>query len=463
MISIKKLVEPFSTDEDMKRKEYIFNILVVGSLALAIASFIRIIIDIYFLLNNVSTSTFIIISFIILILLALYTASRKGYFIFSSYILIFILVLSAVYTSYKWGIDVPQSLLIYALTIIMSGILISTRFAFLEMALIALILMALTWLQREGFIKPNTYWIEEELTQYGDTLVYLFTLLTITLVSWLSNREIERALKRARQSEAELKNERDMLEVKIEERTAELKNTQQEKMLQFNHFAEVGRSTAGILHDIVNPLTYLSLNLDKLYKDSQTFDPSPYSEIKQTVERAISGTKKLQNFTGVILKQLKRQDAYEKYDIIQEIKQTIEMLSYKAKCSHVVIGFNPRQINIPNSGNPAKFNQLTSNLICNSIDSYEGMDIPEKIVFVRVDETDGLVVLEVEDKGSGIEEQHHAKVFEPFFTTKNIEQGTGLGLSNSKFVVENELKGRISFTSRKGDGTCFRVEFPLAK
>ncbi|MNY69928.1 Globin-coupled histidine kinase [compost metagenome] len=77
-------------------------------------------------------------------------------------------------------------------------------------------------------------------------------------------------------------------------------------------------------------------------------------------------------------------------------------------------------------------------------------------------EQDGQVLLEIEDTGVGIPPEIQAKVFEPFFTTKKEGQGTGLGLSMSKSIIE-QFGGTIEFKPADPTGTCFVIRLPIKK
>ena len=99
---------------------------------------------------------------------------------------------------------------------------------------------------------------------FGSILVTIVILEIIVLVSWLSNKEIEKALKRAKRSEIALKKERDGLEIEVERRTEELKKAQLEKLTIFYRFSNYGRIAAGLFHDIANPLTQVSLSLSRI-------------------------------------------------------------------------------------------------------------------------------------------------------------------------------------------------------
>jgi len=235
----------------------------------------------------------------------------------------------------------------------MAGVLIDTKFAFIITILISVSLFVIFYLQHEKIILVDTTWMDEPL-HLRDVEIYVVTLVIIATVSWLFNREIEKALYRARSSEKALKKERNFLEIKVEERTKELKQTQLEKMSQLYRFAEFGRLTSGFFHDLANPLTDLSLNLERLST----------KETSSLLKRAINGTKRMESFIGIARKQIQKQEVKTNFSVPDEIKQAIQVLSHKAREEGVKIYF-PRTNNLEIYGNPLRFYQLVTNLLSN--------------------------------------------------------------------------------------------------
>ncbi|HJZ24114.1 MAG TPA: hypothetical protein VJ201_06685, partial [Candidatus Babeliales bacterium] len=227
------LIAPKQTEEDAKRRERILNILLLGSLLLSLSALLIGLVG-YFARTISGQDVHRGMSFSFLIgfnglFITIYIFSRIGFVSLAAKLLVLFFMLGAVYTSYAWGADVPQSLLIYSLTIIMTGILLSTRAAFIMLLIISAYLFVITYIQINQVINIQTYWKRFDLG-YIDSTIHVVTLSIITLISWLSNREIEKSLHRARTSEAALKKERDMLEVRVVQRTKELQKAQLDKM-----------------------------------------------------------------------------------------------------------------------------------------------------------------------------------------------------------------------------------------
>lgn len=451
--SLKKLVLPVSQDEDKARKEFILNVLLISIISLSLTALVTNLFRVLFsLTNEMSASiTFIILSSIILsFFVLLYFLSRKGFLIFTSIMFLGVFFLLNSYTAIKYGIDIPEGLLVYALIIIISEILVSTRFAFFATFMTAIFVLSVGYLQINSILPVQSYWRAELLNTAN---VFMITVIfsIIAVVSWLSNREIEKSLTRARKSEAELKKERDSLEVTVEARTRELKETHAEKMTQLYRFAEFGRLSSGLFHDLINPLTAVSLNIEKVKNAGET---------KQYVDKAIVAAKKMEDMVSAVRKQLSRQETKTLFSVNEEIAQALEVLSYKALKANVAIRFFSRE-DLKTYGDAVKFNQVALNLVCNAIDAYqEKGDNDARTVTMSLSQSGDMIIFEVKDKGIGISEENKPRLFEPFFTTKKEGYGLGIGLSMIKRIIEKDFGGNISFASKEGEGSVFTVKFP---
>ncbi len=364
----------------------------------------------------------------------------------------------------------PSALLSYVLIVVMAGILINTRFAFIATLIITLTIALIATLQGNKVIAADRYWIDQ---LWGPTeIVMVFIMfLIIATVSWLSNREIEKSLIRARKSEAELKKERDMLEVTVEQRTKQLKEAQAEKIGQLYRFAEFGRISSGLFHDLMSPLQAVSLNMEKIKSNNEKVQTqikqigeqtgvAPFSEVVSYVDKAITSAKKLEDLVTSVRRQLVRKDHKELFSLNEEVEYVIDVLSHKAMKAHVAINFSA-QNDVKIFGDAIKFNQIVLNLIANAIDSYAFPNprTAEGMIEVSLIDMPDKVVLKVSDHGVGIKEENMHKIFEPFFTTKT-DQGIGIGLSMTKRIVEKDFGGRINVSSKIGEGATFTVEIP---
>jgi signal transduction histidine kinase len=451
------LIEPRATSEDDSRHEFILNVILCGStLILTLYLFI--------IIKNKLTLGHAYKGMPPLVFIAIYTCfilltifSRKGYFRIISHILIWIYFIATTYGAVLFGVELPMLLLTYTLIIAIASILVSTRYSFVVTVVICLTLALLKHLEIVGVIFPDNRWKFENEFLHVLEIIIMFGL--IVTVYWLSNREIEKSLQRARKSEAELKHEKESLEIKVEERTKELKNVQLEKMSQLYRFAEFGRLSSGLFHDLINPLSIVSLNVNKL----RTTDQAQTTEVKSYIDRAIKASTRMDNFMQSIKKQLQTQQNISFFSLNEEIDDVIEIFKYKARLNDVTLEFSADK-DIETWGNALKFNQVVMNLISNAIDAYQ--EIHEgtyKQVRITIEENNQIVCLKVSDKGSGIQPEIMGKIFDPFFTTKSVHQGIGLGLSTTKDIIEKDFEGTISVRSDGNQGTVFIVKFPIKK
>ncbi|HVM76833.1 MAG TPA: HAMP domain-containing sensor histidine kinase [Candidatus Paceibacterota bacterium] len=436
-------IEPLSLDEDARRREYILNVLLVGSIVMLV------ILDataMYHALHygsayhQVSPFVFGILPVFFILL---YAISRKGHFTTASYLLIAAYFASNSYAAYHWGINLPTSLISYALIILMSSILVGTAFSVGITVLTALFIIPVWYFQIHGVI-PTQPQLFDDTDAVTFSVLYFLTL----VVCWLSNREIDRSLGRARRSESELKRERDMLEVTIAKRTEELHKAQFEKMKQLYRFAEFGQLASGMFHDILNLLNAVALR----------------REATQS-ETAAKTAKQVENFIQGMRKQLDHREIRETFSIVDGIEQVIQLILYKAHAEGVRIMFHhDPEGQLVTFGNPFKFHQLIINLIINAIESYES--IPKdpsanRIVTVAATRENRNVVIRVEDHGCGIPFEIQDKIFELFFTTKDSKKGLGIGLPSVKSIVENDFKGSIRLESQPGEGSVFVLIIPI--
>ncbi len=454
-----KFLKPKSRNDDLKRKEFILNIL-LGSIIFLLGIFSFFIVGRYLEEKGNFNGIPLVYFFSILgFFIILYLLSRCRLFVLSSYFFIGVLFLSITGGVYYWGIDLPQVLLSYALVIVMSGVLVDTAFAFFITLAISVSLIVIGYLQINNIIFVNSYWRYEFATM-SNAIEFSITLLVIAVVSWLSNREIEKSLKRAKRSEKELKEERDSLEIKVEKRTKELQKAQIEKVRQLYRFAEFGRLSSGLFHDLSNHLTALFLNLEMA-------DPKKQKEAgktKEYLEEARIIMNQTEDFIEAMQKQLRREGNLKVFSLNKEIEHVIQIFGYKMNQEKIRLEF-VAESEVIMFGSLIGFNQIVTNLLSNAVDACSRVDEARESRFIeiRIGQTKEKAILIVKDSGCGIKKELNEKIFDPFFTTKEIGKGTGIGLSSTKKIVEKDFGGVIHFKSQVGEGTVFTVELPIKK
>lgn len=390
-----------------------------------------------------------------------------------------LLTIPTVYTSLVWGSMVPQAVAMYAVIIIFAGLLVHSSAAVITAIGVTIFMTILSWLQESGRVPFDSSWSIQN-TGPLDGLVMGLTLSIMAVVAWLSNREIERSLRRAEASEAELLKQRDILEDTVAERTQALKQAQFEKLVELNRFVEFGRVASGLLHDFVNPLTVVSLTLEELKASA----PAPKktsghagrgtsttaknidavaknSDTKNLLDRAFQATDKLERFVMAARKQVQTHELVERFLVAAEITQALDMLNHKARKANVTLEFEP-DASPHYTGNPIKFFQVMTNLVSNAIDAYAKSRKRKKRVTVQLAQrtTEQPILITITDHGTGISAQDLPHVFDPFYTTKPANQGTGIGLAIAKTIIEEDFGGKITAASTPTTGTVFTVELP---
>lgn len=444
------LIEISAENDARKCRSFVLNTILLGSIGL---TFIALAFMTFrYLQGKQAGLSPLAVAFILLLFVGLYSLSRKGLSNLASSILIVLYLLPTLYGFYKWGADLPQGLLACALAIVMAGILVGTRWAFIVTTFLSIYLVTITYLQISGILKINTLWKTNILT-IDDSIVSVGTILVIFVISCLYNQQIEKSIKQIIFSENELKKERDLLEVRVEERTKELKEAQIETMTQIFRFAEFGKLASGIFHDLINPITSVSLNLSQINPQGL----KKMSSAKGYLQEALHASKRMENFMIAIRKQLQHQDITRNFSLNEEIEQSVQVLAYRSRLANVEIKIATNEP-VTIKGNPLRFNQVITCLLSNAIDAYKNKTEESKRgVVVAVNRNKKNIIVSIQDWGVGIERVNLKKVFEPFFTTKTPEEGMGIGLSIARGIVEHDFAGKIWAESSPDKGTIFYI------
>lgn len=443
----RKMLRPKADNEDSRRRELILNIMLAGLALVSMAALTATLVY-RFVIGNVAahnSSLPITIGFVVVVL-ALWILSRRGWYQVGVYTLLALIWLGGINLALGWSIELPQAELTLALGVGVAGVLISGRVGLAAAFMTSAVVILLGSLQASSTLDPSTDWLVQPV-RTGDAVGYAAIFTIMGLVSWLANREIDKSLRRARMSESALKHERDTLEFRVVERTQEIERIQLQRMLEMQRFAEFGRFSAGFLHDVSNPLTAASLNLQQLGEES-------HSRVFQDVLRSLGY---LERYIEAARKQLQNESELKSFPVGDELQQVVAILALKARRAHVPIALKcSRRQRL--FGDPVKFSQLAANLIANAIEAYTdlGAKRSNRGVLVTVLRKDLVVVLSVRDYGVGITDSAAAEIFSPFYSTKQASgRGTGIGLSMVKQIVEKDFNGSITVVSNPNDGTQF--------
>lgn len=260
------------------------------------------------------------------------------------------------------------------------------------------------------------------------------------------------------------------LNATLEKRVSdELKKTsqQQQLLIQKSKLESLGKLSAGIAHEINQPLSAISLGLENLlFRINQKRVEENY--IREKVGSMFEHIKRIKTIIEHVRTFSRDQQGHEltKIDLNEAVKGSLLLLGTQYKSNQIVIRQQLYEEPLQFTGNLFRLEQVIVNLLNNAKDALEekagqaGMKF-SKAIMIRTFREQYNIVLEIEDNGSGISQENIQRVFEPFFTTKEMSKGTGLGLSIVYGIVE-EMRGQVSVKSSLGEYTCFRIVFPAA-
>jgi len=247
---------------------------------------------------------------------------------------------------------------------------------------------------------------------------------------------------------------------RLEENHNEL-NKIQLSMIQSEKMASIGTLSAGVAHEINNPIAGLKNCLKRM---SETPD-----NIAQNIRYLSLMSEALDKMENVIrqLLDFSRKDkvVFLPVDLRNCIENTLSLIRYKIEFLEIKVSFNYSEQKPEIFANKNQIEQLILNLVLNSIDSIEEKKkenelFTGKIVF-SINKSNDTIILEIADNGVGISSADLKTIFDPFFSAKKIRQGTGLGLAVCHNIVVLH-KSQISALNNTEGGLIIRIIFPIA-
>jgi len=231
----------------------------------------------------------------------------------------------------------------------------------------------------------------------------------------------------------------------------------QNQLLQSEKLAAIGKVTAGIAHEINNPLNNIFLTAEVLADDMIEMDDDERLEMVRDIfneaDRAREVVRHLLEFS-----RSRKPTSWEQVDLVDIEKRTLALLRNEFKIKQINCNTDFPKHKVVVLGNSNQLQQVFFNIILNAIQAMK----PGGVLKVRILSHKGeeKATVEISDTGPGMSEDVIRHIFEPFFSTKS--EGTGLGLSITKALVVLQ-NGKISLESEYGKGSIFRVAMPIYK
>ena len=316
----------------------------------------------------------------------------------------------------------------------------------------------------------------------------------------LVNGSINDLLDRIQSNEGKLANINQQLEIKVEERTAELQETLKElknsqlQLIRSEKMATLGQMVAGVAHEVNTPLSYVQNNLeiigqlteqyeelielvqglkaaktdaatdgkiDKLLADivrasDEIQEDDLSAELKELIKDSLFGVEQITEMV-LNLRNFARLDEskVKTIDVRECIEASLKIAGNSIRHQEIVTDFTPTpEIKC----SPSQINQVLVNLLNNAAQAMG--EKPDGKIEVRTRADDNHVYIDVSDNGKGMSAEVLNQIFEPFFTTKGAGEGTGLGMAISQQIMEQH-NGDIQAVSTEGVGTTFTLTLPI--
>jgi two-component system NtrC family sensor kinase len=227
-------------------------------------------------------------------------------------------------------------------------------------------------------------------------------------------------------------------------------------MVQSHKLRAVGRLTAGVAHELNNPINNIMLTAAMLKEDDRTLTEAErlemITDLEEQAERSRKIVSNLLDFAREGEIQMGRLEVREIVD------ESLALVANQLRLSGVKTRVDLAENLPPVNGDRQYLSQIFVNLALNAVDA-----MPEGGTLRISSDTEtrgGFLAIDVSDSGSGIPDHILQSIFDPFFTTKSTGKGTGLGLSVSLGIARSH-GGDIRVASRPGEGTTFTVLLPI--
>ena len=313
------------------------------------------------------------------------------------------------------------------------------------------------------------------------------------------------ALRVVTENEKLVREQNVVLEIKVKERTEELENTNttlnttlidlkeaQSQLVDSEKMAGLGQLTAGIAHEINNPINFVTSNIKPLELDINELNEviDMYDQldtsgnlqeqlaaietfkrridihfVRDEIKSLLSGIDEGAKRTAEIIRSLKNfsrldENDTKPVDLNEGLDSTLVLIRSTFPGNLKII--KDYSAIPPVECMPGKINQVFMNLITNAIHAVKTKEnqADDEFITIKTWQEGDFVKISIKDSGVGMPESVKQKIFEPFFTTKDVGEGTGLGLSIVFRIIENH-QGTIDVITKLNEGTEFIIILPI--
>ena len=277
-----------------------------------------------------------------------------------------------------------------------------------------------------------------------------------------------------------LEKEKIILEKNVAERTAALNESlqnlraAQSQLIHSEKMASLGELTAGIAHEIQNPLNFVNnfseVNHELLQELKDAYERNDQDLIRELTKDLMENEEKVMHHgrraesivKSMLLHSRTSTGEKESVDINTLIDEYLRLAfhgmrakdkSFNAELKTAFADHLP-----PIQAVPQDLGRVVLNILNNALQAVA--DVKDPTISISTKSTDGSVIIEISDNGPGIPDAIRDKIFQPFFTTKPAGQGTGLGLSLSYDIVK-AMGGNLSLEASDQGGAAFRIRIPV--
>lgn len=313
-----------------------------------------------------------------------------------------------------------------------------------------------------------------------------------------------KALEFLKENQKFVKEQNTVLEAKVEERTRELRRSNSElkealqnlketqtQLVDAEKMASLGQLTAGIAHELNNPINFVSSNVAPLKRDideilelidliDDALEKGTIEEklpqllqrkeelelpiLREEVDKLLEGISIGASRTSEIVKGLRMfsrvdEQDLKKANILDCLESSLVILRSEIKHKASVVKDFKAVENI--NCFPGKLNQVFVNLLSNSVHAIErkGLSSEQGTIHIKLGQDNNNIYISIKDNGAGMDENTRNRIFEPFFTTKSVGEGTGLGMSIVLGII-NDHNGKIEVQSSVNVGTEIIITLP---